>query len=49
VAAGNVILGLGTHMVDVVAWRAGRPCAVVAASSACLLVVGMPCWVGLEV
>lgn len=45
--ADDVILGLGTCMVDVVACCiVGWPCAVVAASSACLVAVGMPCWVG---
>jgi hypothetical protein len=42
VRAGNVVLGLGTCMVDVVACWAGWACA---SSSACPVVVGMPCWV----
>lgn len=46
VEAGDVDLGLGTCVVDVVAYWAVWGCAVAAASSACLVAVGMPCWVG---
>lgn len=41
--AGNVILSLGMSVVDIVAWQAGCSCCVIAASSACLVAVGMPC------